>query len=673
MQNRQFFLASLLMLLFAASFGIGDVVAQCGETTPPKLTPVPIQQVTIDDEFWSPKYKVWREVTINDIFDKLEKIGVVRNFDYVRDGQKGKHEGQNYFDSWLYETIRGVSDFLAAKADPTLEKRIDEYIKHIAAAQAKDPDGYLNTGTSQNEPNHRWGRNGGNEVKQHDVYNAGALVEAGVHYYLATGKTELLQAAAKLTNYMCDEMGPPPKKNIIPGHALPEEAVTNLYLLFRNHPELKQKMPFPVDETRYLKLAEFWIEARGHHEGRQSFEEFEGVYNQDKIPVLQQTTIDGHAVRATLMCAGLSALAAVNDRDDYRQAAERLWSNLTNRRMYITGGAGATAQFEAFAPDYVLPNDGYLESCAAIGSAFFSHNMNLLCADARYADVVERVLYNGALSTVSLKGDHYYYQNPLEVKNQTERWAWHACPCCPPMFLKFMGAMPGYIYATGKNQLYVNLYVGSSATVDLDGTKVAIRQQTRYPWEGKVKFSLKCDKPTTFDLCLRAPAWCQGKYSPDDLYRTMGRPAAGAITVTVNGKTVEKPNRIRGYICLPGVWKTDDVVELTMDMPVRRVVSHPAVAANVNRVAIMRGPVVYCLESVGNTEVLDNLYLDNNVVLSEKYHPELLGGVTTIQGTGVAVFQDAPKTRPVSLTWTPFYANANRGPTRMLVWIPRRP
>ena len=479
-----------------------------------KLEPVTIQQVTIDDEFWSPKRKTWQEVTIPDVLTKFEKDGAIRNFDRVRDGLKGDHAGPSFLDGLLYETIRGISDFLAAKPDPAVEKRIDDYIEHIAAAQAKDPDGYLNTWTTLLEPNHRWGLNGGNDIIQHDVYNAGALIEAGVHYYRATGKTRLLEVAARLANHMCDVIGPSPRKGVIPGHALSEEATANLYLLFREQPDLKTKMPFAVDENRYRKLAEFWIDYRGNFEGRAKWVGFDNSYTQDHMSVMQQPTIEGHAVRATLMCAGLSSLAAINGRDDYRTAAERLWRNMTNRRMYITGGVGATAEYEAFAADYILPNDGYLESCAAIGSAFFSRNMNLLCADARYADEVERVLYNGALCAVSLKGDTYYYQNPLEVKSKSERWAWHGCPCCPPMFLKLMGAMPGYIYAVGPKELDVNLYIGSSATVDLAGAKVNVQQRTRYPWEGNVSFSLKCDKPATFDFCLRVPGWCQGESKP---------------------------------------------------------------------------------------------------------------------------------------------------------------
>ena len=308
--------------------------------------------------------------------------------------------------------IRGCADFLAAQRDPALEAQLDGYIDRIAAAAAKDPDGYLNTYTQLKEPTHRWGLNGGNDNWQHDVYNAGCMIEAGVHYYRATGKTRLLQVATRLANHMCDVIGPPPRKNVIPGHSLAEEALVRLYELYHEQPQIKEQFPFSIDEERYLALAEFFIEARGHWEGRTSF----GAYGQDDRPVFEQTEIEGHAVRATLMCAGVAALARVRQRTEYCQAAQRLWENMATRKIYITGGSGATAEGEAFAQDYVLPNTGYLETCAAVGSAFFSRNMNLAFGEARYVDELERELYNAALAGISLAGNAYSYVNPLEYE-----------------------------------------------------------------------------------------------------------------------------------------------------------------------------------------------------------------------------------------------------------------
>ncbi|MCB1128782.1 MAG: glycoside hydrolase family 127 protein, partial [Verrucomicrobiae bacterium] len=392
----------------------------------------------------------------------------------------------------------------AAQPDPGIEARLDGMIQRIAAAAARDPDGYLNTYTQLKEPDHRWGLNGGDDNWQHDVYNAGAMVEAAVHHYRATGKTRLLEVATRLADHMTELMGPPPKQNVVPGHSLGEEALVKLYLLFREHPELKARMPVAVEEERYLRLAEYWIENRGCHEGRKSF----GTYGQDHLPVLEQSTIEGHAVRATLLCAGLVAAANVNGRADYLEAAQRLWDNMVHRRMYVIGGLGAVAGHEGFGPDYVLPNNGYLETCAAIGAGFFHANMNLALADARYADELERVLYNAILPGVSTEGDRYFYENPLEAGPERRRWAWHGCPCCPPMFLKIMGALPGMIYAQGPDALFVNLFIGSRARVTLAGAEVTLRQTTDYPWDGTIRLTIEPDRPVRFALNLRLPHWC---------------------------------------------------------------------------------------------------------------------------------------------------------------------
>ncbi len=637
------------------------------------LTAVPIQQSVVDDPFWSPKIQVWRQVTIPDVLAKFERVGALRNYDRVRDGLTGGHEGAPFWDGLICEVIRGTADFLAAERNGALEARLDGYIAQIAAAQAKDPDGYLNTHTQLKEPNHRWGLNGGNEVVQHDVYNAGCLIEAGVHYYRATGKTQLLAVGARLANHMWEVMGPSPKHNVIPGHGLPEEAVAKLYQLFHEQPQLKTAMPFAVDENRYLQLAQFWIEIRGHYEGRPEYAGFARAYDQDHSPVLEQTTIEGHAVRATLMCAGLSALAMVNGREDYRQASERLWQNLTGRRMYVTGGAGASAEFEAFAPDYVLPNTGYLESCAAVGSAFFSHNMNLLVADARYADEMERVLYNGALCATSVKGDTYYYQNPLEVNHPRGRWSWHDCPCCPPMFLKLMGALPSYIYAQDANGIYVNLFVGGQTKVELPAGKVGLRQKTQYPWAGKISLRVEPEKPAEFALRIRIPAWCQGAASGEELYSAVGRPATGAVRLKVNGHVVDTMAMDRGYAVIQRRWQAGDEVELAFDMPVRRVKANPKVEADTGRVAIMRGPIVYCLEGVDNPDGVKHLWLPSEAKLATRIRPNLLGGVTVIQGRALGLHNTPSgkvETRSSKITLIPYYANANREPSEMRVWLP---
>jgi DUF1680 family protein len=633
-----------------------------GDATAHRLSPLPIQQVVVQDDFWSPKFTVWREVTIPDCLAKFEKDGALTNFDKIRDGKGGEHGGPPWYDGLIYEMIRGCADFLAAKPDPLLEARLDGYIDRIAAAAAKDPDGYVNTFTQIKEPTHRWGLNGGNDVEQHDVYNAGALVEAAVHYYRATGKIRMLQVATKLANHMADVMGPPPKKNVVPGHSLPEEALVKLYLLFRSNPELKSQMTTPVDEQRYLKLAEFWIENRGNHVGR-SFGKFGGTYAQDHKPVLEQQTIEGHAVRATLLCTGLAATANVNGREDYLMAARRLWENMVQRRMYVIGGLGAVAGHEGFGPDYELPNNGYLETCAAIGAGFFHHNMNLALGDARYVDELERVLYNAVLPGVSLKGDSYFYENPLEAGPKRARWAWHGCPCCPPMFLKIMGALPGYIYAQDAGGLYVNLFIGSQAKTRLADSNVSLQQTTRYPWDGSIRIGVEPERPVEFALNVRFPAWCDG------------------AKVRINGETVTSVENVRGYGRLSRKWQAGDVVELELPMPVQRIKAHPKVQADIGRVALQRGPLVYCLEATDNGGHVRNLVIPQESQLQAEHCADVLGGVTVIKSQARACYQVAwpeslylPSTRvpgvtDVTFTAIPYFANANRQPGEMMVWI----
>jgi DUF1680 family protein len=657
------------LIFFAA---LAPILLSAREDKVRSLIPVPIQQVAINDDFWSPKFKVWREITIPDCLDKFEKDGALANFDKIRAGTGGEHNGPPWYDGLIYEMIRASADFLAVRPDPKLEARLDGYIQRISAAAARDPDGYLNTYTQLKEPTHRWSCNGGNDRWQHDLYNAGALVDAAVHYYRATGKVELLRVATKLANYMADVMGPSPKQNIIPGHALGEEALVNLYRLFKEQPQLKSRLSVPVDEKRYLALARFWIEARGHHEGRADF----GAYDQDEIPVLQQGTIEGHAVRAMLLCCGLVAAGEASDRSDYLIEAQRLWNNMALRRMYVTGGLGSYSNDEKFGPDYYLPNKtAYAETCAAVAGGFFDLNLNLTFADAQYADALERELFNGALVGISLKGDSYFYDNPLEAGPQHDRWAWHSCPCCPPMFLKLMGGVPGYIYAEHADAIYMNQFIGSRATIMLNGSKVNLRQMTGYPWDGNVKLAVDPDKAEEFDLLIRIPAWCQGASSTNDLYQFVGRPVAGAAKIMVNDKAIEELEVLRGYARLHRQWKAGDRVEIDFDMPVRQVRANVRVEEDRDMVALMRGPIVYCAESIDNRFGVQHLSVPPDASFRAEYNPGLLGGVTVLRGAVRASYADKGKISltPTELKAVPFYANANRGPSMMRVWLPARP
>ncbi len=489
-----------------------------------------------------------------------------------------------------------------------------------------------------------------------------------MHYYQATRKPSLLKVAVRLANYTCSQVGPAPKHELVPNHAIVEEAFADLYLFFREHPELKREMPADVQENRYLELAQYWIEARGHQRHDQKSY---GAYNQDHKPFSEQTTIEGHAVRAALFCAAVTRLAGINGRDDYREAALRLWQNMSEKKTYVTGGIGATSEGEAFGNDYVLPNDGYLETCGAVAAGFFDRNLNLLTGDARYVDALERELYNGAITGVSLGGKSYTYVNPLHSAQGNSRWSWNGCPCCPPMFLKLMGAMPGYIYAQDKSGVYINLFVGSKATIQLAGKKVVLSQSTDYPWQGDVKITVEAAQAGGFDLHIRVPNWSHGQSSPDDLYQ-FGTHVADGAHFSINGKTVDKVEIVRGYATLHRRWKSGDMVQLHLDMPVQRVKANSKVEADKNRVALMRGPIVYCFEGTDNGQAVQNLVIPAGTEFIPKYEPGLLGGVTVLEATATGIFRTpANHVVPVPFTVTavPYYANANRGTCQMQVWM----
>jgi len=641
-------------------------------------------KVRVGDGFWSPRLKLWSSTTAYDVLDKLEgkyepdrpdiiaekdKLGRTRNallnFDLVAQGKTNTqtHDGPPWYDGLLYESIRGVADMLIQYPDTALEHKIDDYIDRIAAAQAVDPDGYINTYTTLMRPHQRWGTNGGDDKWQHDVYNAGMLIEAAVHYYKATGKTELLNVAVKLSNYICKEIGPAPKLNVIPGHGGPEEAMLKLYQLFKEKPDLKTHMDIPVNEKDYLAMAKFWIEQRGNYGEKDGSHarKSDSSYNQDHMPVLQQPTIEGHAVRATLLATGVAATALETGDPAYVRTANRYWDDMIGRRMFITGGEGAIADGERFGTDYFLPESAYLETCASIGAGFFSERMNELEADGRYMDEFERVLYNNFLSGISLSGDHYFYENPLIAKGH-KRWQWHDCPCCPPMILKMAGVLPRYIYGYNDSGVYVNLFIGSEAEIVSNNTQMFIRQTTEYPWKGRTKIEVILKRPTTFTIHLRIPGWAQGQENPFGLYRSK---TTGTPTLKVNGKTIDVHVE-KGYAIISRTWKKGDVIELTLPVQPRLISASDSVQTIKSKLAIAAGPVVYGLEEVDNPG-LEGYRITPDIPLKLEY-TGLLGGVNTI--TGPAINSTGQEVR---FTAIPFYALGNRQPgAACQVWIPEK-
>lgn len=658
-----------------------------------------VNEVKVQDAFWRPKFEQWRQVTANDVLDKFEGKHIhdakecklhdtFRNFDLVAQGKRdiNEHAGAPWFDGLVYETIRGISDFISSNPDAGMEKRLDGYIDRIASAQASETDGYINTYTQLMESDHRWGENGGMLRWQHDVYNAGMLVEAGIHYYNATGKTKLLEVATRFANMMYDTMGPEPKKNVVPAHSGPEEPLVKLYWLYKSNPELKTKINVPVKEDNYYELAKFWIENRGHHCGyplwgtwgnpvaeqwirdaKYNNPEYGthlrptwGDYAQDSIPVFQQQMIEGHAVRATLLATGIATAALENRSPEYINTVQRLWDNMAGRRMFVTGGVGAVHFDEKFGEDYFLPTDAYLETCAAVGAGFFSQRMNELTGDAKYMDELERVMYNNVLTGISLSGVNYTYQNPLNAEKHG-RWEWHGCPCCPPMFLKIVSALPGFIYSHKGDEIYINLFIGSETRIKAGKTNVQLKQETNYPWDGAIALSVNPEKESTFTLNVRIPGWARGIENPYGLYSSNLKQS---VELKVNGEPVAI-NPQNGYAAINRKWAKGDKVELSLPMQPRVIKANEAVENLKGMVAIAAGPIVYSLEGCDN-KGLSELKLETNVPMSMDYNPGLLNGVNVVKGKALNA-----KAQEVAVSAIPYYAVGNRtegNPYK--VWIP---
>lgn len=605
-----------------------------------KLAPVDIKHVEMRDGFWKERLDVCEKITIADVFDKFERDrgGALNNFKRVRDGKTGYHAGYPWYDGLIGESIRGASDFLARHYDKELDERLDGYIELISQAQNASGDDYLNTYTTLICPEHRWGQDGGNLLYQHDLYNTGCLVEAGVHHYRATGKTSLLTVAVKLANHVVAIMGPAPKLNIIPAHSLPEEAYLKLYALFEEEPELAKQVDAPVDHKAYLDLVKFWLDMRGVHEGRASYPRYMGEYAIDHRPLVEQAEAVGHSVRAALLYAGMAEYVNITGDEDYAAAARRLWENIVNSKMHISGGIGAVHSEEKFGVEYNLPNDAYLETCASAALAFFARNMFLADGKGEYMDVMERALYNGVLPGVGLGGDTYFYRNPLKSAGDEARWSWHDCPCCPPMYLKVMGEMPSYIYATADDGVYINLYASSAADIVLNGKNLELEQETNFPWDGFVRISVGSCPTGEWALHLRVP------------------PYAERYTIMVNDEAVEAVEA-DGYAVVKREWAGGDVVELDLAMQPVTVAAHPYVVDDRGKVALQYGPLLYCLEEVDND--MENVVVPEDFVL-EVRSSQAFPGMMDI------CFEDTLYRRVRAV---PYYAWANREIGKMMVWL----
>jgi len=606
-----------------------------------KLSLIRLDKIGILDGFWKDRLDVFRKITIPDVIEKFEKDrgGALNNFKRIRDGKLGYHAGPPWFDGLIGECIRGISDFLALHYDKDIDALLDAYIKLIAEAQDVSGDGYLNTYTSLMCPEHRLGRDGGNLLWQHDLYNSGCIVEAGVHHYLSTGKTTLLEIACKLANYMVKEIGPEPRDNIVPAHALPEEAFLKLYCLFTDQPEIKNQLKVKVNEEDYLNLVKFWLDMRGHHKNRKSYPRYMGEYSQDHMPLAEQYEAVGHAVRAALLYTGLAEYVNITGDEKYAAASHRIWENITRRKMHISGNIGAIHMEEKFGYEYQLPNDAYLETCAGAAMLFFSRAMYVRDGQSEYMDVLERVLYNGVLPGVSLNGNEYFYENPLSSKGDIRRWSWHTCPCCPPMFLKVMGELPSYIYATDGNIVYANLYISSGASIPLKAGIIEIQQKTSFPWASDINLTIKSSPQGKHKIQMRIPSW------------------AGHKEVYLNGSFVETQFR-DGYAILDREWKAGDCINLSLEVKPILMATHPYVKDNTGKAAIQYGPLLYCVEETGNDMEM--------LVIPENFVPEVKPS-EDFPGMMEIHFEDTLYRKVKAI---PYFAWANRKIGKMEVWLP---
>ncbi len=631
---------ALLALLASASAAI--CVAGDGPATHPTSHPasypiwsVPFTRVRLTDTFWARRIETNRTVTIPFGFAKSEQVGRLRNFERAAHQRAGAYEGQMPFDDTdMYKLIEGASYSLQSHPDAQLDHFLDGVIAKIAAAQ--EPDGYLTT------------------YKTIDPRKSPASwVKPGPRWEQELYKRNLLDVALRNAALLDRTFGPG-KLLTPPGHQIVETGLI--------------KLESATGDARYEKLARFFLDQRGNAAGHK----LNGPINQDHLPVTEQREAVGHAVRAAYMYAGMVDIATLEKDARYRDASEAIWNDVVSRKLYLTGAIGARHDGEAFGAAFELPNKtAYGETCASIASVYWNQRLFLQSGDARYIDVLERTLYNGVIAGVSLAGDTFFYPNPLESdgrfafnRGARTRQPWFDCSCCPTNLARFIPAIPDYLYTAQKDVLYVNLFVDSQAKVDIGGGTVALTQKTSYPWDGAIAIQIAPDRPRAFEVRMRIPGWAQGRPVPSDLYRYAGGPP-GAFTLRVNGAPITA-TVTKGYAAIARTWSAGDVIALELPMPVRRVLADDRVIEDRGKVALERGPLVYCAEGIDNDGAALDLVVPDGASFSVERRPDLLGGITVLRAA-----VSSRQGRPRPLTAVPYYAWANRGAGEMAVWFPR--
>ena len=611
---------------------------------------VSFTQVHLNDGFWSPRIEINRTVSIPSAFHECEVNGRFDNFALAAGLIKGEHKGDFSFDDTdPYKVIEGASYSLAVHYDAKLDHYLDSVINIIA--QAQEPDGYLTTCVTNKctRLSGWWGTHKWEKINSHELYNSGHLIESAVAHYRATGKKNFLNVAIKNADLVCKTFGPNEGQIHRPGgHPIIEMALCKLYKVTGN--------------KTYLEGAKYFVEETGRcTDGHRPSE-----YSQDHMPILQQNEIVGHAVRAGYLYSGVADVAALTGDKAYFEALERIWENMSSKKLFITGGIGSRPQGEGFGPDYELNNHtAYCETCAAIANVYWNYRMFLATGESKYIDVCERALYNNVMSGVSLSGDKFFYDNPLESDGEHERQKWFGCACCPGNITRFVASIPGYIYAQQGKDIYVNLYAQGKAQVG----KVELEQTTNYPWDGQIQ--LKVNKGHgKFAIKFRIPSWLKQSPTNNHLYKYVD--AAPAYTILVNGVAAGSADET-GYVTIYHSWKKGDVVELSFPMNVRRIVANDNAEDDRGKVALERGPVVFCLE--GNDQAdgkVFNKYILNASEITAAYDANLLNGVVTLSGDAKEVQPDGT-IKDVKFRAIPYSTWNNRGPQQMEIWVANTP
>lgn len=655
-----------LMILFAAGALVGCKSVGTDKSDY-QYRDVPFTNVHFSDNFWAPRIETIRSVTVPFAFHKCEETHRIDNFAVAAKQMEGKFNSPYPFDdSDVYKIMEGAAYLLAVKEDKALDAYMDSLIHLIGAAQ--EPDGYLyTTRTIGGESQHPWAgskRWENERDNSHELYNVGHMYEAAVAHHQATGKRSFLDIAIKSADLLCATFGPEEGKiTVAPGHQEVEIGLVKLYRV--------------TGDKRYLDLSQFFLDARGKYDkyDRNSTDQFRnGAYWQDHKPVIAQDEAVGHAVRATYMYSAMTDVAALKNEQSYEDAVNKLWDNVVGKKIYITGAIGSTRHGEAFGKNYELPNStAYCETCASIANCMWNLRMFMLHGDARYIDVLERSLYNGVLSGISLDGKKFFYPNVLSCdENGSERSEWFDCSCCPSNLARFIPSVPGYVYATSSKGLYVNLYGANNADVVLnDGKHIQVVQQTDYPWNGKIKLTLTPEEQADFSVMLRIPGWMNSQPVPSDLY-SYTTPDKGTVAITVNGQPQEYQME-KGYAVLSGNWKQGDVIEMNLPMDIHKTVANRNVAADVDHLSVERGPIVYCAEFADNKGAVLNYVLKPEVGFQAS-PADMFGGVEVLKGVTerIVAENDFKEIKSVtdSITLIPYYARSHRGDGEMTVWFP---